>query len=136
MDDETFSTRQPLTHKVGSLLPPCRYFHGKCSYELHSLGQSAQIFTAKTCLVTSIGLNHPHSLRIPIVRMLFHFESFLEWTLAWVISLHIATSTSPRLGQSLSSLHIITIVTSHFYHAPSDTHHIQRPSILSRTLNL
>lgn len=67
------------------------YFHGKCSSELHSLVPPAQIFTVKTYLVTSTGLNPPHSLLIPLVRRKFptdsHFQNqyFAKQTPTWVL---------------------------------------------------
>lgn len=51
------------------------YFHGKCSSELHSLAPPGQTFTVRTHLVTSTGLNQPHSLLIMLVRRKFPTDS-------------------------------------------------------------
>ena len=80
--DELFSSLEPLSHRrdVASLSLPYRYFHGKCSDEIHSLIPKAQTFTARTRLATSPVANHLHFLRLPNIRRKFHADSFIPRT--------------------------------------------------------
>lgn len=58
------------------------YFHGKFSHELYSLIPPVLIFTAKTRYVTDIIINHPYSIRIPLVGCKFYQSSFFSRTAA------------------------------------------------------
>ena len=80
--DDLFSSLQPLSQRrdVASLSLLYRYFHGKCSNELHSLVPPRQTFRARTRLATSVESNHPHPLRIPNLRRKFHDVTFFPRT--------------------------------------------------------
>lgn len=64
--DYLFPTLQSLSQQTQHYKLLCRYLYGKCSDEILSLLLIAQTFTANTLLAT--GLNHPHFLRIPLVK--------------------------------------------------------------------
>lgn len=66
----------PRKRNVTSLSLLYRYLHGKCPDELHSFIQTFSVWKRH---VTSMDLNHPHSLRIPFVnRNSTHTASFQE----------------------------------------------------------
>lgn len=54
----------PHRRKVASLSLFRRYFHSKCSVELHSLVPQILTFTGRTCCILSMKSNHPHLLRV------------------------------------------------------------------------
>ena len=84
--DGLFSTLAPLSHRreVASLALFYRYFHGKCSDELHALVPKVQKFSSMTRFATSTLQNHPHFLRLPNIRRKFHTDSFIPRTsLSW-----------------------------------------------------
>ena len=79
---DLFTTLQPLSHRrnVASLTLLYRYFHGKCSVELHSLVPPLRTFSARTRFATSTETNHPFFLNTPPLRRKFHAESFFPRT--------------------------------------------------------
>ena len=77
--DELFNTLQPLPHRrnVASLSLFYRYFHGKCSDELHSLVPPIRSFPVRTRFAVSV---HPFFVDIPKIRTKFHMDSFFPRT--------------------------------------------------------
>lgn len=68
--EELFSTVQYFSYRQNtvSLLLVCRYFQGKYSDDIDSFVSPVLTFMAKTRHVKYILANHPHSLRILLVR--------------------------------------------------------------------
>ena len=81
--DELFSSLQPLSHRrdVASLSLFYRYFHGKCSEELHSLVPPIKEFTRSTRFAKST-TSHPYYLDPPRSRCMYHSNSFFPRTTA------------------------------------------------------
>ena len=81
--DELFSSLQPLSHRrnVASLSLFYRYFHGKCSDELHSLVPPIREFSRNTRFAKST-TSHPYFLQLPFTRCVFHSNSFFPRTAA------------------------------------------------------
>ena len=81
--DDLFSSLQPLSHRrnVASLSLFYRYFHGKCSDELHSLVPPIREFTRSTRFSESAS-SHPYFLKLPRTRCAFHANSFFPRTSA------------------------------------------------------
>ena len=75
--DELFASLQTLSHRrnVASLALFYRYFHGKCSDELHSLVPKERLFLRSTRFAET-SQSHPHFLAIPESRRVFHSKSF------------------------------------------------------------
>ena len=80
--DDLFSTLPPLSLRrdVASLSLLYRYFHGRCSNELHSLVPPLQTFRVRTRLAAFTQSNHPYTLRSPLIRNQFHENSFFPRT--------------------------------------------------------
>ncbi len=80
--DDLFSTLAPLSLRrdVASLSLLYRYFHGRCSNELHSLVPPLQTFRVRTRLAAFTQSNHPYTLRSPLIRNQFHENSFFPRT--------------------------------------------------------
>lgn len=72
--EELFLKLQPLSRKrnVIILSPLCPYFRCKFLVNLNSLVPPVPSLRARTRYAMFIGLNRPHSLRIPMVRGKFH----------------------------------------------------------------
>ena len=75
--DQLFQTLPTLGHRrnVACLSLFYRYFHGKCSTELHDLVPPQWKFNRNTRLAISCA-NHPHFLRLPLAKTKFHSKSF------------------------------------------------------------
>ena len=86
--DELFSSLQPLSLRsnVASLSLFYRYFHGKCSDELHSLVPPIREFSRNTRFAKST-TSHPYFLQLPFTRCVFHSNNFFPRTAAmWSVS--------------------------------------------------
>ena len=77
--DELFGTLQPLSHRrdVSSLSLLYRYFHGRCSEELHQMVPPLKEFGRSTRLASR---SHPYVLDIPKAKSKFHSQSFFPRT--------------------------------------------------------
>ena len=69
--EELFNTLQPLSHRrdVASLSLFYRYFHGRCSEELHSLVPALQSFPVRTCFAVTA---HWYHVDVLSSRTMFH----------------------------------------------------------------
>ena len=78
VSEELFSTLPPLSHRrnVATLALFYRYFHGKCSDELHSLVPLERNFRVRTRFAMT-SKSHPHFLTVPRTRCNFHADSFI-----------------------------------------------------------
>ena len=76
--EELFSTLSPLSHRrnVASLSLFYRYFHGRCSDELHLAIPSERSFQVRTRFAVSCK-SHPSYLTVPRTRCKFHADSFI-----------------------------------------------------------
>ena len=79
--EELFNTLQPLSHRrdVASLSLFYRYFHGRCSEELHSLVPALRSFPVRTRFAVTA---HPYHVDVPSSRTMFHANSFFPRTAA------------------------------------------------------
>ena len=89
--EELFSSLQSLSHRrnVASLALLYRYFHGKCSDELHSLVPPLRVFKRNTRFAKEKD-SHPYFLALPMVKHKFHATSFLPRTAAMWNALSLA----------------------------------------------
>ena len=78
---DLYSTLQPLSHRrdVASISLFYRYFHGKCSTELHSLVPPLRVFRRQTRYSNDCA-KHPFFLQIPKSHHKFHETSFIPRT--------------------------------------------------------
>ena len=78
---DLYSTLQPLSHRrnVASISLFYRYFHGKCSQELHSLVPPNRQFQRQTRFSNDCS-KHPHYLHVPKSLHKFHETSFFPRT--------------------------------------------------------
>ena len=76
--DELYLTLPSLSHRrnVASLSLFYRYFHGRCSGELHESVPRGRTFSRRTRFALECE-THPHYLNIPYIRTKFHAESFM-----------------------------------------------------------
>lgn len=81
-----FSTIQLLSHKqnIVSLSLLYRYYYDWCSDELHSLVPPVLTMTARSHHAIFTVVNHPYSVRAPLITSKFHLNSFLLRTLTFV----------------------------------------------------
>ena len=77
--EELFKTLQPLSHRrnVASLSLFYRYFHGRCSDELHQMVPPLKKFGRRTRLANT---SHQYVLDIPKAKSNFHSQSFFPRT--------------------------------------------------------
>ena len=76
--EELYSTLPPLSlrRNVASLSLFYRYYHGKCSDELHSSVPCERSFSVRTRFALA-SKSHPHFLTVPRTRCNFHADSFI-----------------------------------------------------------
>ena len=76
--EQLYSTLPPLSlrRNVASLSLFYRYFHGKCSGELHDSVPCERSFSRRTRFALA-SETHPHFLNIPFIRTKFHASSFM-----------------------------------------------------------
>lgn len=77
--DALFFTLQPFFPKMKHY-KPLRYFHEKCSNEVHSLVPPTATLPVTTHLTMQIDAKHTHSLCITLVRHKFHSDTFFPIT--------------------------------------------------------
>lgn len=76
-----------------------RYFQVKCSKQRHSFVPPIQTVTDRTGVATTTRLYHPHFLRIPLVRRVFHCKCFFPRTdTLWMLPRTLSILTSSSLG--------------------------------------
>ena len=78
---DLYLTLQPLSHRRNDAIISLfyRYFHGKCSHELHSLVPSLRVFQRQTRYSNDC-VKHPYFFQIPKSYHKFHETSLFPCT--------------------------------------------------------
>ena len=77
-----FSTLQPLSHRrnIASLSLFYRYYHGKCSRELHEMVPNHKKFNRNTRYSSRVQEDRPHFLDVGGIYPRYHMDSFFPRT--------------------------------------------------------